>query len=237
MKRVLIVDDENYILDDLERHVDWRRLEVGKLYRANSIASALEICEKYEPDLVISDIEMAGGDGVELLRRLRDRGAEMPFLFLTCHPDFAYAQAALRLGSGDYLLKPVDYDELFRAIERLLPDISQQREDTFPEDLTQQAKAYIRDHLGSVEYVSEIAQALHCSESSLMRAFKRDTGWGLAEYIVRKRISSAEKLLRDTGWSISMIADLCGFRDQAYFSRVFKKNKGLTPNEYRKQRR
>lgn len=237
MKRVLIVDDESFVLDDLERNVDWKGLEVGKLYRANSVASALQIYEKYEPDLILSDIEMTGENGVELLRRLREKGVEVPFLLLTCHPDFTYAQAALRLGIADYLLKPVDYEELYRAIERQLHGRDSTAGEEATEGLSHRAKSYIKEHLVSLEYVSEIADALHCSESTLNRTFKRDTGWSLAEYIVRKRIDNAEKLLRDTAWSVSMISDLCGFRDQAYFSRVFKKSTGLTPNEFRKQRR
>ena len=244
MKKVLLVDDEQYVLDDIERHMDWKQLEIGQVFRANSVKAALEIYRVYEPEIIISDIEMLEQSGLKLLEEVRKKNASAKFLFLTCHPDFTYARQALRLGIDDYLLKPVDYKELYVVVKRLLAELEHQKKQDMSElygdvdyNLTVKAKEYIKEHLASVESVADVAEALHCSESALMKTFKKDTGWGVAEYIAKERIASAGQILKNTDWSISIISDMCGFKDQSYFSRVFKKLTNMTPNEYRRKHR
>ena len=72
------------------------------------------------------------------------------------------------------------------------------------------------------------------SESHLSRKFKAHTGIGINEYITYVRITNAEKLLRETELSVTEVADQCGYSDSNYFSTVFKRIKGITPQKCRK---
>ena len=86
----------------------------------------LEALLSLRPDIVLLDVRMPGMSGVEVMRRAREAGFRGKFILLTGYAEFAYARAAIRCGATDYLLKPVDEEELLRAVHRaeaeLLPD-------------------------------------------------------------------------------------------------------------------
>lgn len=241
MNKIMLVDDEDYVLDDLNRNMDWKALEIGRVFLEHSAKEALEIYRLYEPDVVISDIEMIEESGLDLLEQIRKIKEDVSFVFLTCHPDYEYMRNAMQLGGCDYLLKPVNYQELETLIRRLLLKENQKRRklvgDEIPLGLVDTAKRFIEEHLIDTGKISTIAQRLGVSESTLMHQFRKETGWSVAEYIAKARLANAAQLLKSTDWSISMISDMSGFRDAAYFSKVFRKLAGMSPSEYRKVHR
>lgn len=245
MRTALIVDDEADVLADLAENINWKRVGIRKIFKALSVREAMESYRLYRQDVIISDMEMVGESGLDLLRKLRDGNEDVLFLFLTCHPDFHYMQQAMRLGSCDYLLKPAAYGEVEDVLIRLISGLDVRTADIVSgsdpirgdEDLAQAAKSFIKDHLVEKLMVGDIAAVLGCSESHLMKAFKSDTGWSIVEYISGERIGLASHMLRTTDWSVSMISSMCGYDDSAYFTRVFRRLKGMTPSDYRKQHR
>ncbi len=248
MYSVLLVDDENRVLNDLEQQVNWKDLGVRRLFKAASVRQALALYDDHHPDLIVSDMEMLQESGLDLLRTLREKDEDVLFLFLTCHPEFNYMQRAMQLGSCDYLLKPVDYRDLENALLRQLRRIEQKKqkdrdssEDSLPirgnEDLAYAAQKYIGDHIIEKIKVSDIAETLGVSEAHLMKSFKKETGWSVIEYITKKRVEMAGNLLKSTDWSVQMIANMCGYDDGQYFSRVFKKATGESPTEYQRRHR
>ncbi len=110
--KILIVDDDRYILEDLIGTVDWDGLGFEPPLTAQSVNEALRIFDQEEIDILLTDIDMPGSTGLDLLRTLRDRGSKVTAIFLTNYAEFGYAREALRLDSLQYLLKPVDYEEL-----------------------------------------------------------------------------------------------------------------------------
>ena len=111
--KALLVDDEIVSLQAMLAGVAWADCGVEKVLTAHSIEEAKSIFIQEQPDLLLLDIEMPGGSGLELLSWVREQGYEdIACAFLTCHPDFSYAVDALRLGSFDYVLKPVEYTVL-----------------------------------------------------------------------------------------------------------------------------
>ncbi len=110
--KILIVDDDRYILEDLLGTVDWDGLGFEPPLTAQSVNEALRIFNREEIDILLTDIDMPGSTGLDLLRTLRDRGSKVTAIFLTNYAEFNYAREALKLDSLQYLLKPVDYEEL-----------------------------------------------------------------------------------------------------------------------------
>lgn len=129
--RALVVDDEQYAVDGIVLGIDWAGLQVEDVRTALDAEAAMEILsDGSRPiDLLICDIEMPKLSGLDLLEWINARRLTTETIFLTGHADFSYAKTALKLGSFDYLLKPVDYDELSAAIEKALTTIAQRRED------------------------------------------------------------------------------------------------------------
>lgn len=106
-------------------------------------------------------------------------------------------------------------------------------EDNEAHDLVAQVKRYINEHLTDDVTVSGIAAYFYLSPNYFSRLFKRITGEGCNEYIVRKRIEKAEYLLSTTNMKIGKIAQEVGYRDTNYFSLAFKKHMGMSPGQYR----
>lgn len=123
MINLMIVDDENIIVEDLKSGVDWEKLNITNVYTASNINAAKEIFNTQNISILLCDIEMPHGNGLELLSWVREHFSETETIFLTCHADFNYAIEAIRKGSFDYLLKPITYEDLeivlCKAIKKL----------------------------------------------------------------------------------------------------------------------
>ena len=97
------------------------------------------------------------------------------------------------------------------------------------------ARHYIDEHLAEDISVSSIAESLYITPNYFSRLFKRITGEGCNEYIVRKRIEKAKSLLETTSIKTGKIAMMVGYRDTNYFSLAFKKHTGKSPTKYREE--
>ncbi|WP_162616127.1 response regulator [Paenibacillus lutimineralis] len=129
MFRFLIVDDEAIIVNGIEASVDWRRLGVGVVETALNMRQAKEAFANRTFDVMISDIEMPQGSGLELFAWVRAHYPKTECIFLTCHAEFTYAKQAIQLGGYDYLLKPVPTEELERTVLNVLSKIRKGRDD------------------------------------------------------------------------------------------------------------
>ena len=107
MLKVLVVEDEELIRKGIVLAVDWAALDCVVVGEASNGQEALDAVERYDPTLIITDLKMPKMDGLEMLRRLRERGCTAHVIILTAYDSFAYAQSALRLGAVDFLLKPL----------------------------------------------------------------------------------------------------------------------------------
>ncbi|MFC4306049.1 response regulator [Cohnella boryungensis] len=115
---LLIVDDEIHAIEGVKADLDLQKLRISELYTANNIRQAKEWFESKTIDILLCDIEMPQGNGLELLSWVRERAPNTVTIFLTSHADFKYAKEALTLGSFDYLLKPVLAEELENVIRK-----------------------------------------------------------------------------------------------------------------------
>lgn len=122
---VLIVDDDRFVVASLTKGLNWSRLGFTNIYTAYNIIDAKRIIAEESVDLLLSDIDMPLGSGLELLTWIRDNHNDMPVIFLTNYADFNYAQKALALKSFHYFLKPIEYDKLTNIIQEATLQLSQ----------------------------------------------------------------------------------------------------------------
>ena len=94
---------------------------------------------------------------------------------------------------------------------------------------------YIEEHINERMTVESISRNTHISVSGIYKIMREAYGKTLGKYILDLRISSAELLLKEEDMSIEKVAEAVGFTDSAYFSRLFKKSRGISPMKYRKQ--
>lgn len=113
MLKAIIVDDEPWVLEGLRTMVDWAKYGFELCGEAMNGPDALRMIERYQPDLVLTDINMPVINGLELISRVNGTMARPPrFIILSGYDDFQYARTALRERVEQYLLKPVDEEEL-----------------------------------------------------------------------------------------------------------------------------
>ncbi|MCM3634270.1 response regulator [Paenibacillus camelliae] len=114
----LIVDDDYFVIKALETRMDWRTLQIEQVYTADNIAQARDIITHHPIHILISDIDMPQGSGLELLAWIRDQGYDIQAIILTNYADFNYAQKAIELQSFEYFLKPIEFDKLMLIIQK-----------------------------------------------------------------------------------------------------------------------
>lgn len=128
MYKLLIVDDEIYTLEALREVVDWQCLGITEVFTAFNINCAKEIIEEQHIDIVLSDIEMPQGSGLDLLEWLKEHQPQIAAIMLSCHADFSYAQKTIKAGGLGYLLKPVRVKELTEEVQKAIEKLKRQKD-------------------------------------------------------------------------------------------------------------
>ncbi|MDO4296099.1 MAG: response regulator [bacterium] len=125
---LLLVDDEAAIRSGLRSKIPYEQFGISLIGTACNGTEALEMIRWYEPDIVITDIQMPTVSGLDLICRAREEGHDCYFVILSGYDDFQYAQQAIRYGVRDYLLKPISLSELSDILGRLRSEILSKRQ-------------------------------------------------------------------------------------------------------------
>jgi len=125
---LLIVDDEILTIEGILNGVDWSRLLFEQVYTSCTIDKAKELFKEHPIDLLLCDIEMPEGTGLDLLEWVRDSDYKTECMFLTCHEEFFYAKRAIELQSFDYVLKPIPYNELLEKLRKAADKIEKRNQ-------------------------------------------------------------------------------------------------------------
>lgn len=154
---------------------------------------------------------------------------------LSIAPSLSYDEVLSEVRAMPHLSR-----EDFRAYHAILTLIAEEisRSNLFedsPPSIAKQTKDYIRTHLADKITLADLSWHLHCSTVTITEHFRKEFGMSVMDYVTKKRMERAEKLLRETDQTIKEIALLSGFPDVEYFSRCFKKAYGCPPGEWKKK--
>ena len=127
--KVILVDDEEEVIDVIERKIHWDMLGFDVVGSANNGVKALELVEKLQPDVVITDIKMPYMDGLELSRRLNNDYQNIHIIIFTGFDEFEYAKEAVHLEIEEYMLKPINALELSDCLKRVKNSLDKEREE------------------------------------------------------------------------------------------------------------
>lgn len=125
MYTVVVADDEEELRRALIRKVDWESIGFSVVGEAENGAEALELVEKYEPDLLLTDIRMPFVSGIELARQVREVRPATQIAFLSGFDDFTYAQQAIQYNIVSYMLKPISAAELTEELKKIRKKIDE----------------------------------------------------------------------------------------------------------------
>ena len=252
MYKILIAEDEDIIRKGIMFSLPWEKLDCNIVGEARNGEEGIRQIEKLLPDIVITDINMPVMGGLEMIEQTQEKYGYSSII-LSGYSEFTYARAAIHLGGTEYLLKPIQKEELKQAIERAKEtqqirvdesagekarrrmrsvDILSGYSDAHGDHPVQRMLDYVAEHFGEKIVMQDIVDTLNYSESFLNKRFKQQTGTTFTEYLNRYRIQKAIEYIGSTDLSSSDISRICGFGDVKYFNFVFKKYIGYTPKEY-----
>lgn len=237
MYKVLLVDDEKWILDELKSEFCWEEYGFTIQAAITQPNIVLQLIKRLTPDLIILDIIMPGVDGFSLISKIKETGYSMPLIILSAHSQFQYTRHAIRLGIFDYLQKPIDYDELAKTIINVKAFLDSKKS-SVPEITDTNVINLILNNIhlnyGQKQKLSDYAEKYFMNANYLSQLFKQKTGETFINYLINVRIKKATELLENSNESIASIAQKVGYSDYAQFVKIFKKYTGKTPTEYRK---
>lgn len=246
---ILVVED-NVELLMLIKHLLSRKYRVET---ARNGGEAVEVIEKSEIDLIISDVMMPVMDGYELVKYVKNSVdySHLPVILLTAKAQESDKMDALTVGADEYMTKPFKMKELQLRIDNLIAnrqrisrEFKQQSIEevkvnnvTMPSpdnEFLDKAMACVHNHLDDADYDREsFASDMGMSASSLYNKLRAVTGMNATSFIRDIRMKEACRLVKSTpGIRVSDLAYSVGFKDPKYFSTIFKKEFGMQPSEY-----
>ena len=249
MYRVFLADDEPWVLLGLKNMIDWRENNFVICGEATDGFKAWERICNTRPDLVISDIQMPGISGIELISRIREEGMDTEVVIISGYSEFEYAREGLKYGCADYLLKPVDEEDLIKCLKNIRERCTRKTKENGqrPEEnkgpvqdgwqseakMAQSMLRYMQDNYAEVTQ-QLLAEEFKMSVSAVSQVIKRNPTKSYSDHLLSIRMQKAQELLRSTADSIETIAEKVGYGDYFYFMKVFKKATGISPSAFRK---
>lgn len=242
--QVIVVDDESLIARNIAKNIE-RANPAFEVIKTFSYASeALNYIRSAPPHLVFTDIRMPEMDGIALTKYLSE---EFPFIecvIVSGYNDFDYAKSAMKNQVKDYLLKPIDKEELrvclaaietrLKASHNTLVNLNvQDKKGWKPEDIVEFTKEYIHQHYKDALNLTDLADKFGFSSAYLSKIFLKHFNITPSKYIKDYRIRIAKQLLLDPDVTIAVVSQETGFTDPFHFSKAFKSVTGSSPTEYR----
>ncbi|MGI6123541.1 MAG: response regulator transcription factor [Acetivibrionales bacterium] len=247
MYKVIIVDDEERIVEGLQKVVDWKNYGCEVVDTAYDAKSGAQRIRCHNPDILFMDIKMPGIDGLTMLAGLKGEFPNMQITVLTGHRDFEYAQRALHIGVTRFLLKPSKMNELEEAVQTMVENLNYKHESVkqTPKELktddsavannfiVRRAVEYIEQHYSEKLTLSSVADNIYVSQWYLSKLLNGYLGVSFSNLLNQTRINKAKQMLKDPSLKIHEVSELLGFNDITHFSKIFKKLEQVSPNEYR----
>jgi signal transduction histidine kinase/DNA-binding response OmpR family regulator/ligand-binding sensor domain-containing protein len=239
------------VAEDHPEVLDYIVYCLGNDYRFRTAAdgdSAWELSFTEQPALVLTDMMMPGMSGLELVKTMRKNPAtdHIPVILLTAKAGDQSRLDGLQVGVDAYLTKPFRREELLATVSNLIARQQQvwekyQSGDFSVKPETEKLDAFVLSVVQIIEgklaeeafSVEELAKALHLSRTQLFRKLKTLTGQSPSLFIRRIRLAKAREEVLTTQLTIAEVAYRYGFKEPAYFSRVYREEFGESPSESR----
>jgi YesN/AraC family two-component response regulator len=252
--RVFILDDEPNIVKGIAFMIDKLNLPHTEVVLLTDPEKALEVYRKKPADLAFVDIAMPGTPGLKFIE-MAGQIAPCRFVILSGYSDFTYAKQAIRLSVKEYLVKPIDEDDLYRILSETFKELYHISPGEFAglsplggignisdlkgdrKNLSKHMKdilEYINNNLGGDISITRLSDAIGLNPNYISSLFIKEMDIGLHKYVDSLRLMKAMQMLKDKKTTIAGIAAALGYFNERQFFRMFKKYTGKSPGEFRR---
>lgn len=243
---ILVVEDSY----DLRSFIVQSFRNEYRMFEASNGLEAIDMVQKYSPDLIISDVMMPFMDGLELCSRIKKELAtsHIPIILLTAKTLLENWIEGLESGADDYIPKPFNIRILEAKCKSLIENRKRLRKvfenslEPVSEDITttrvdeqfmQRTISIVENNINNPEFgVQKLANEMCVSRSLLHKKLTAIVDLSANDFITSMRLKKSALLLKKGNMNISEVAFEVGFNDPKYFSRCFRKHFGMSPTEY-----
>jgi len=242
MYKVYLVDDDGLILEEMATTVAWLDNGFEVAGSNTNPLKAIDEIRTLSPDVIFCDLKMPVMDGNEFIRQLREDGVNAEFVMVSAYNDFENVRTFFKQTGFDYILKPIDQEELQPVLERLSEKLSRIKPQSFDEDsydpitenpVFNNLVQYVNGHFGEKITLDSLSKEFNYSRNYICRLFQKNTNKSLNLYLTEVRMEHAADLLKDKTILVKDVAALCGYPNYYHFFKVFKEHYGYSPKEYR----
>ncbi len=250
MYSILLVEDDKSLRYLYSRMKVFSECDCSIIAQAGNGKEALEILEKENFDIIITDIRMPVIDGISLLKEVKEREIDSFVILVSSYDEFEYARQGLILGALDYIVKPVKETQLKDALNRAKEALREKNTNSQNQTVIYVAKSLAIDYNDDVflqrviEVISqtvqanlcfgmeEIAAGMNLNKDYFGKMFKQKTGVVFSSFCTGIKIEYAKKLLL-AGNKNYEISEMLGYSSVDYFTKVFKDTTGMTPSKFK----
>ena len=252
MYKLLIAEDEKIIRNGLAKGIPWSDIGFEVVKLAENGQKAIDYIRENPVDVVMLDIKMPVMDGLTVSEILNREFPDIKIVILSGYAWFEYAQKAMHWGASEYLLKPVKNSEIITVMSGIkqkldvanntvteqtyIPE-SPKPHDSKVNGIIQRAKSYIDKNYMRALSLTDMSDYLQINGAYFSMLFKNETGTTFKEYLTQIRIEKAKSLLVNQEIKINKVAELTGYGDYRNFCKIFRRQTGSSPSEYREKYR
>ena len=183
--RIMLVDDEEEVRKAMIHKMDWEALGFTVTGDAENGEDALEKLEQLEPDVIMTDIRMPYMDGLTFIARVREQYPFIKILILSGYDDFEYAKQAIKLNVTEYILKPVNGEELAEILRKVRISLDEEIEQRRNISILQES------YLGNLPILREVfLNDLVCRTADISSAVSKLKEYGIDILDARKWLAA-----------------------------------------------
>lgn len=252
MLKIVIVEDNPIIRKSLVTRYDWTGMGYEVVSSFEDGAELIDYIESgYSVDVVFTDIMLCQVSGVDIAKYIFEHRINIRVVFLSAHQEFSYAKSGIQYNVYAYLTKPVNTEELrqvFVGLADQLKQVSNQSEryginkeydkngtkliTKCNDELIINAEKYMNQHFGEKLRVEDVARHVNLSPRQFLRRFQKETGILFGDYLLKLRMESTVKLLREGNIDLYEACEMAGYKDVKYFKKIFKKYYGYSVKDF-----
>ncbi|MGN0642460.1 MAG: response regulator [Huintestinicola sp.] len=247
MYKILIVEDDSALRFIYSKKKVWSDCGFCIEDQASNGKAALELMEKKQYDLILTDIQMSFIDGIELLREIRSKGIQSEVVLVSSYDEFEYARQGLVYGATDYILKPAEDNKLREMLLRVKEKLDSKKViskeviaaaeqlgiTVSEEGMVYNICRYFSDNSDRLITLEEMSEAFGFSKDYFGKLFKSHMGTSFNSFYSAVKIEKAKTLLKTGNYKNYEISDMLGYSTVDYFSKIFKEITGETPTQYK----